>query len=192
MTQSPKPVRKRNAEKTQQDILSAAQQTFFEKGYDGAGTRQIADRANVNVALINRYFGSKEGLFQKAILPALNIDFMLEGDMDDFGQRVAEMFATKKGEKDFDPVIALLRASTSKEAIPMLCQTVEEQIIKPLATRLEGDAAHERASLIITQLTGYDLLSRIVNVQTTSTKGAQYMTRLLAKTIQDLVDATRS
>jgi AcrR family transcriptional regulator len=188
MTQSPKPVRKRNAEKTQQDILSAAQQTFFEKGYDGAGTRQIADRANVNVALINRYFGSKEGLFQKAILPALNIDFMLEGEMDDFGQRVAEMFATKKGEKDFDPVIALLRASTSKEAIPMLRQTVEEQIIKPLAARLEGDAAHERASLIITQLTGYDLLNRIVNVQTTSTKGAQDMTRLLAKTIQDLVD----
>lgn len=188
MTASQKPVRKRNAEKTQQAILNAAQQTFFEKGYDGAGTRQIADRANVNVALISRYFGSKEGLFQKAILPELNIDFLLEGDMTDFGQRVADIFAAKKGEKDFDPVIALLRASTSKEAIPMLRQTVEERIIKPLAARLEGDAAHERASLIITQLTGYDLLNRIVNVQTTSAKGADDMNALLAKTIQDLVD----
>ncbi len=182
--------KRRNAEKTQQAILDAACQVFFEKGYDAAGTREIADRANVNVALISRYFGSKEGLFKKAILPKLNIEFMLEEEMDNFGQRVAEMFAAKSGEKEFDPVIALLRASTSKEAIPLLRQTVEEQIIKPLAARLKGKAAYERASLIVTQLTGYDLLNRIVNVKTINTNNAEDITRLLAKTLQDLVDVS--
>lgn len=185
---SPKPVRKRNAEKTRQAILAAARQTFFEKGYDGAGTREIADRANVNVALINRYFGSKEGLFQQAILPELNVDFMLEGDLASFGQRVADLFAAKQGEKEFDPVIALLRASTSKEAIPLLRQTVETQILSPLAERLHGTDRHERASLIITQLAGFDLLNRIVAVQTTSAENGAALTRHLAKLLQDLVD----
>ncbi|MCF4099672.1 TetR/AcrR family transcriptional regulator [Maritalea mediterranea] len=180
--------KRRNAEKTQQAILDAARQTFFEKGYDAAGTREMADRANVNVALINRYFGSKEGLFKKAILPELNIEFLLAGDMADFGQRVANMFAAKTGEKEFDPLVALLRASTSKEAIPLLRQTVEDQIIKPLALRLNGNTAHERASLIVTQLAGYDLLNRVVDVQTTSTGGTEDMVRLLGKTLQDLVD----
>ncbi len=108
--------------------------------------------------------------------------------MADFGLRTANMFAAKKGDKEFDPVIALLRASTSKEAIPLLRETVESQIIKPLAARLDGDAAHERASLIVTQLAGYDLLNRIVDVQTTSANGEKAITQLLAKTIQDLVD----
>ncbi len=40
---------------------------FTEHGYAGDGVRQIAERAGVTAMRINRYFGSKEGLFAQAV-----------------------------------------------------------------------------------------------------------------------------
>ena len=48
-------------------ILDAAQQTFAEKGFDGATTRQIASRANVPLGLLRYYFGGKLKLWQAAV-----------------------------------------------------------------------------------------------------------------------------
>jgi AcrR family transcriptional regulator len=45
-------------------ILDAAEEAFAESGYRPTSVRKIADRANVNPALIAYYFGSKEGLFE--------------------------------------------------------------------------------------------------------------------------------
>ena len=44
-------------------ILDVAERVFSEMGYDGASTRLISGEANVNMAMLNYYFGSKEGLF---------------------------------------------------------------------------------------------------------------------------------
>jgi AcrR family transcriptional regulator len=44
-------------------ILDVAERVFAELGYDGASTRIISGEAGVNMAMLNYYFGSKEGLF---------------------------------------------------------------------------------------------------------------------------------
>ena len=44
-------------------ILDIAERVFSDLGYDGASTRLISGEANVNMAMLNYYFGSKEGLF---------------------------------------------------------------------------------------------------------------------------------
>lgn len=44
-------------------ILDVAEKVFSEVGYDGASTRMISGEAGVNMAMLNYYFGSKEGLF---------------------------------------------------------------------------------------------------------------------------------
>ncbi|GAB2701146.1 TetR family transcriptional regulator [Mucilaginibacter koreensis] len=44
-------------------ILDVAERVFSELGYDGASTRTISSEAGVNMAMLNYYFGSKEGLF---------------------------------------------------------------------------------------------------------------------------------
>jgi len=44
-------------------ILDVAERVFSELGYDGASTRAISGEAGVNMAMLNYYFGSKEGLF---------------------------------------------------------------------------------------------------------------------------------
>jgi AcrR family transcriptional regulator len=44
-------------------ILDVAEKVFADLGYDGASTRTISGEAGVNMAMLNYYFGSKEGLF---------------------------------------------------------------------------------------------------------------------------------
>ncbi len=49
---------------TSQRILDAAELLFVEHGFAGTSMRQITGAASVNIAAVNYYFGSKEGLFQ--------------------------------------------------------------------------------------------------------------------------------
>lgn len=49
---------------TREAILSAAMEEFAEKGYELGSVRTICSAAGVNVALANRYFGSKEDLYR--------------------------------------------------------------------------------------------------------------------------------
>ena len=49
---------------TREAILDAAEAEFAACGYEAASTRRICARADVNVALVNRYFGSKENLYR--------------------------------------------------------------------------------------------------------------------------------
>lgn len=57
----------RGAAATRSRLVEAASRRFATDGYRGTTVRSIADDARVNVALINRYFGSKEGLFEACV-----------------------------------------------------------------------------------------------------------------------------
>lgn len=46
-----------------QAILDAATKLFCEFGFEGTTTRQISKESGANMAMINYYFGSKEGVF---------------------------------------------------------------------------------------------------------------------------------
>jgi len=54
-------------EDTRRRILETALEIFASEGYDGASTRQLAERAGVNLPAIQYYFGSKEGLYRAVI-----------------------------------------------------------------------------------------------------------------------------
>jgi AcrR family transcriptional regulator len=48
-------------------ILAVAEQLFADNGFDGTSVRDIAQLANVNLAMISYYFGSKEKLLEALI-----------------------------------------------------------------------------------------------------------------------------
>jgi TetR/AcrR family transcriptional regulator, regulator of cefoperazone and chloramphenicol sensitivity len=52
-----------SARDTRNRLLEAALVVFAEKGFDGAGIRDIAARAQVNSAMVQYHFGGKEGLY---------------------------------------------------------------------------------------------------------------------------------
>ena len=49
------------------DLLKAARELFLKNAYNNISIRKIAERANVNSALIAYYFGSKSGLFREMV-----------------------------------------------------------------------------------------------------------------------------
>lgn len=63
VTAPPPETRTRDADRTQQAILSAAVAEFSDAGLGGARVERIAERAGVNKRLLYYYFGSKDDLF---------------------------------------------------------------------------------------------------------------------------------
>jgi AcrR family transcriptional regulator len=53
---------------TEEKIKEAARTVFTQKGYHGTKTRDIAEAAGINLALLNYYFRSKEKLFEIVML----------------------------------------------------------------------------------------------------------------------------
>lgn len=156
--------RKRDAEATADRILSAAQQVFHERGYEGATTREIADRAGVNLALIKRYFGSKLGLFEKAVLPYLSLERFLDLPEEELGDALAQTYVNTEAMPGFDPFVILLRSISSPEAGPLLVDALQRQALAPLTETLKGRDAAARATLITTQLAGLILQFRILQM----------------------------
>lgn len=60
---------------TEEKIKKAAKSVFHTKGYAATTTRDIAKEANLNLALINYYFRSKEKLFEIIMLESM-MNFM--------------------------------------------------------------------------------------------------------------------
>lgn len=58
---------KSNELSTEDKILLAASKIFTEKGFSGTRTRDIAQEAGINLALLNYYFRTKEKLFEQVM-----------------------------------------------------------------------------------------------------------------------------
>lgn len=57
---------------SEEKILSTAISIFLEKGYEGARMQEIADKAEINKALLHYYYRNKENLFIKSFEKILN------------------------------------------------------------------------------------------------------------------------
>lgn len=58
-------------ENTKRKVMEAAVSLFNVKGFSGTSIRAIANKADVNVALISYYFGNKQGLMEKLMIEFL-------------------------------------------------------------------------------------------------------------------------
>lgn len=56
---------------TEEKILNAARAVFQRKGFAGTRTRDIAEEAGINLALLNYYFRSKQKLFDLIMLESM-------------------------------------------------------------------------------------------------------------------------
>jgi len=76
---SDKNTRKSLDTNTESKIKSAARIVFHKKGFAGTRTRDIAKEANMNLALLNYYFKSKEKLFELIMFETLTMFFQTMG-----------------------------------------------------------------------------------------------------------------
>ncbi|MFL6697176.1 MAG: TetR/AcrR family transcriptional regulator [Vitreoscilla sp.] len=155
---SPAPRPARNAGDTRARILAAARVRFSRDAYENVGTRDIAADAGVDAALVNRYFGGKEKLFDEAIVDAFAIKDHFAGmDMGRFGEVITTLVtegSQQRREAGFDALGILLRASGSPATQERVSARFHADFVLPLARLLRGRDTELRAALIASYLIG--------------------------------------
>ncbi|MFF4693251.1 TetR family transcriptional regulator [Streptomyces sp. NPDC001307] len=167
--------RRARRESTRAAILQAAREAWAERAYDDIGLRDIAGRAGVTAAMVNRYFGTKEGLFREAVGTRDPSPPGLDSiDPADFGPTIAALLLdgghkAKPHETDdaYDPLLILLRSAASHSARPVLRDYIEQTVIPPLADYFGTDdpTARERAILTLSLVLGINVLGRMLEVE---------------------------
>jgi AcrR family transcriptional regulator len=188
----PRAARRRDADATRKAILAAAKVHFARSGYEGAFLRDIAIDAGVDAALINRYFGSKEGLFAEVLKRAIRSDrlSLFEGDRDKVGGDLAQTLAAQSAHHNEDRLHAfqfLLRAATSPTTAPMLNVAVQERFMGPIREWLGGDDADVRSRLISAFFIGL-LVERLIRDEPLPESERDRFVERLAPVLQSLID----
>jgi AcrR family transcriptional regulator len=162
------PKRRRDAAATRSAILEAATRRFAYQGYQCAGVREIAADAGVNAAMINRYFGSKEGLFAEVVEHAFDIRYLVDGDRATLAERLAR--AVVYGREDIAgdrriPLLLILRSATELRAAELIRPSLDRKLLRPLAEHLDGPDAKVRAAIVIAQCTGFAIMNQMLRPQ---------------------------
>lgn len=184
-----KQTRPRDAEMTQARILDAAQIVFSQHGYGSSGVRDIAQLADVNPALVSRYFGGKEALFEKALEKTLNISPMMSVPLERFGEnlmrelhddetnsvRSAAMFALSIG----DP-----------QAREISVELLRKKIIEPLAEAFAAadDTAGARARIVAMLSLGYTVMRILVPMREDEAGQDAFVSKWLGEALQDMAE----
>jgi len=188
----PRASRRRDAEATRAAILAAAKTHFARSGYEGAYLRDIAVDAGVDAAMINRYFGGKEGLFAEVLRRAIRTDrlALFEGDRSSVGRELARVLATQSAHHNEDRLHAfqfLLRAATSPTTAPMLNEAVQERFMGPIREWLGGENADVRSRLISAFFIGL-LVERLIRDEPLPDGEREAFIARLAPILQNLVN----
>lgn len=156
--------RQRDAARTRDALIEAARWLFTRHAYDQLGTRDIAERAGVDAALVHRYFGTKEKLFAKAIEKAYTIvQYLGDTPLADMPARFAElMIDSKKDRERFDATMVLLRSASSSEVQKLLARGLEDDFITPLADLLGGPQWRTRTAMTLAILAGFETLRSVL------------------------------
>ena len=179
-----------NHPETKAKIIAAAQEVFAEKGYSGAGTRDIAAAAGVSAALLQRYFGSKAGIFE-AVLNNLipeDLDFS-KIDRSRFGDTVVRLILDPDRELKAPSIIAL--AIGDAETKQATVHSAENFLIPPLAEWLGPPQAEARALEIVMVAFGFMIFGRRLGVMPHLVGVKKDTGKWLAKTLQEIVDRTK-
>jgi AcrR family transcriptional regulator len=180
-------VKQRNSGLTRQRILVAAQDCFAVQAYGHVGLRDIAARAGIDVAMVARYFSSKENLF-RAAFSALVFPSDLQGrTRDNFGNHLVEMFLASD---DFaiKPLQMLVRSAGDPSVGPVIQELVETQIMVPLTGWLGGPNATDDAAKILALCVGFFTYRVMVPLAPFSGTLSPETRLWLARSIQEIAD----
>lgn len=150
----------RGAEKTKGKILAAAKEAFGRYGYSGVGIRELAESAGVNNALIGRYYGSKAGLFEAALIDSIDLSNVGEMSVDAFvGVAINRLFSS-----DQDAGGLVLRSAGDQEVRDIIIKVTNEHVIPRLAKLLPSPNAEEKAQQFLILASGFLFSTRLMPV----------------------------
>ena len=158
----------RNAAATRERLLDCARGRFLRESYESVGLRDIAGDAGVDVALVRRYFGSKEQLF-KAVLRGRGSGWIEDAaKFPDLGGYLARLVVEKQeseGAEHLERLLIILRSASSPQAAALVRTSFREDVLQPIAALLSGPNAEMRAGLALSVLMGTTIVRTIMNLE---------------------------
>lgn len=74
-------------------ILDVAERLFAEQGFEAISVREISKEADINIAMVSYYFGSKEKLYEEVIQRKLISSDMLNKHLEQYATYTDKLFA---------------------------------------------------------------------------------------------------
>ncbi|WP_344413986.1 TetR family transcriptional regulator [Pseudonocardia ailaonensis] len=181
--------RRASGEDTRAALLAAARGEFAERGFDGATVRRIGERAGVDPAMVNHWFGGKEQLFvaslELPIDPSALVANVLPGDPEQLGERMVGMFLGVWDVAAGGPLASMLRSVASHPGVArMMREFIARTILGPFVGEVAPDRVEERAALVASQLVGMGFIRYIVELEPMASAEPAALVAVVGPTIQ--------
>jgi AcrR family transcriptional regulator len=157
-------------ENTRAALLDAATVEFTERGFDGATVRAIAKQAGVDPAMVNHWFGGKDGLFVAAMEIPINpeeiVHRILDGDPEHSAELTLRLFLSVWDANGGGALAALMRSVASHEqAARMMRDFVGRVIFGRVISAVAPDQFELRAALCGTQIAGLAMVRYVIRLE---------------------------
>lgn len=169
--------RRQSAEATRAQMLEVARGHFLRESYENVGLRDIARDVGVDVALVSRYFGNKEGLFREVLhgdgkkaekfriavsaedLPAYLVSLFQETDCVDTRTHTENL-------------LIVLRSASSPQAAAIVHDALRNDVLEPISRILGGgEDAEMRAGMVLSVMLGSTVMRSIMSMQPACAEG---------------------
>jgi AcrR family transcriptional regulator len=182
--------RRAAGEDTRAALIAAAREVFVEKGYDGATVRAIAAKAGVDAAMVNHWFGGKEGLFAQSVLqlpfdPSEILKRLLDGPVEQAGERIIRTFVTVWDATGGGTFAALIRSVTSQQEVANALKSFfVNAIFKNLLTEIGAEQRELRATLCATQMVGLGIVRYVVRFEPLASTDLETVVKAIGPNLQ--------
>lgn len=182
--------RRPGGQDTRAALLAASREVFAESGYDGATVRGIATRAGVDAAMVNHWFGGKEGLFAEAVLqlpfsPKDIVEALLDGPAQTLGERIVRRFLTVWDTAGGGVFAALVRSVTAHEqAIHVLRDLFIKYIFSGVLKSTGSDQPEFRATLCASQMIGLGMVRYVTQFEPLASTDLETVVTAVAPNVQ--------
>ncbi|MDQ4104394.1 MAG: TetR family transcriptional regulator [Actinomycetota bacterium] len=157
-------------EDTRTALLDAARVEFTERGFDGATVRRIAQRAGVDPAMVNHWFGGKDALFVAVMEIPFNpgeiIARVLDGEREQVAERILRTFLSVWDANGGGALAALMRSVAGHEdAARMFREFISRVVFGKISAVVAPDRPDLRAALCGTQMAGLGMLRYVIRLE---------------------------
>lgn len=187
--------RRRAGENTRAALLAAAKVEFTERGFDGATVRSIAQRAGMDPAMVNHWFGGKDGLFVAALQlpvdPEEIVRRVLDGDPGQAADRLLRTFLSVWDANGGGALTALVRSVASHEgAARMMREFVSRVVFGRIICSIAPDQPELRTALCGTQITGLAMVRYVIRLEPLASADHATVVAAIAPTLQRYLTGT--
>jgi AcrR family transcriptional regulator len=180
--------RRSGGEDTRAALLAAARAVFAEQGYQGATVRGIAARAGVDAAMVNHWFGGKQGLFAAIVElpfdPTDLVDKLTDGPPEELAQRLIRTFVTLWDTYEGRFAALILSVASQDMAATAVAEFFTGTVFGIVAKLTGSDQPNLRAALCASQMVGLGMFRYVLKLEPVASADLDTLIRIVGPNLQ--------